>query len=147
MQIDIREVPALPVLRRHFRLVLPEVGTKAAAACPGLEAEATARGLVIAGPFVFAATALPMDATTPFDLDVCLPVAESEGCAHLPPFRCAATDYRGPLAGLFERGYGPLLRAIEAAGHRPSGTSREVYHHWAGPEEAGNRVEIQIGIH
>ncbi|WP_043539844.1 GyrI-like domain-containing protein [Salinarimonas rosea] len=146
MRVEVKEIEALPVLIRRRRLTLPEVGAAAAEECPRLEDEAAARGLAVSGRFVFSAAGLPMDAATPFDLAFCLPVAAGADCERLPPFRCAAIDYRGPLADLFAQGYRPLLEAIAAAGHVPSGSSREVYHRWAGPGDTHNHVEIQIGL-
>lgn len=133
------------VLRRTHRLSLDAVGMHAAQAYAELRAEAQARGLTVNGPPIFAATGLPQDAHTPFDLDFCLPV-EGADLPMLPALRCARRLYEGPLADLFTHGYGPLLQAMAEAGLRAGGQSREVYHVWHGPESPDNRIEIQIGL-
>ncbi|UPG73056.1 GyrI-like domain-containing protein [Roseomonas gilardii subsp. gilardii] len=96
------------------------------------------------GPPIFQAWGMPQDAQTEFELAFCLPVAG--GDHELPPLRCAAAIYEGPISGLFIHGYEPLLQAIAAAGLQASGESREVYHRWQDPEAMDNRIEIQIGL-
>lgn len=142
--MEIKDVAPLSVVRQHRRLTLPEVGPAAAAAAAAVTAAAEAAGLSAAGPWIFAAHGLPRDKVTSFDLDYCLPV--TGGTDRLPALHCAAQVYEGPLSGLFSDGYAPLLAAIAAAGLRPTGESREVYHRWEGPDSAANRVEIQIAV-
>lgn len=152
--------PAVCVLRRSQRLRLPDIAAVAGPLCAELEAHAQASGFAIDGPPIFTAQGLPDDIETLFDWAACLPVADAQGMPAdephvpsgqteltvLPPLSCVRTVYVGPLAGLFAHGYQPLLRAIAEAGLRTSGTSREVYHVWHGPEAPDNRIEIQIGI-
>lgn len=142
--MEIKDVAPLPVVRQHRRLTLPEVGPASVAACAAVTAAAEASGLSAAGPWIFAARGLPRDTVTSFDLDYCLPV--TGGTDRLPALHCAVLTYEGPLSGLFSDGYAPLLAAIGAAGLRPTGDSREVYHRWEGPDSPANRVEIQIGV-
>lgn len=142
--MEIKDVPPLSVVRQHRRLTLPEVGTASVEASAAVTAAAEAAGLSAAGPWIFAAHGLPHDRETVFDLDYCLPV--TGGTDRLPALHCAAQVYEGPLKGLFSDGYAPLLAAIAAAGLRPTGESREVYHCWEGPDSPANRVEIQIAV-
>ncbi|SOD97562.1 AraC family transcriptional regulator [Caenispirillum bisanense] len=142
--MEIKDVAPLSVVRQHRRLTLPQVGPASVEACAAVAAEVEAAGLSVAGPWIFAARGLPRDTETAFDLDYCLPVAG--GSDGLPALHCAAAIYEGPLTGLFSDGYAPLLAAIAAAGLRPTGDSREVYHRWEGPDSPANRVEIQIGV-
>ncbi|KOF53631.1 MULTISPECIES: GyrI-like domain-containing protein [unclassified Achromobacter] len=143
--MELKTVEPLAVLRDRRRVTLAQVGALAAGIYPELERQAAAGGLRVEGPPVFAAHGLPQDAQTPFELDYCLPVAGAAPHT-LPRLRCASLLYQGPLDRLFSQGYQPLLRAIAEAGLTPTAESREVYHAWAGPQSAANRIEIQIGV-
>lgn len=143
--MELHITPPLAVLSCRRRLRLPEIGLHAPRVYADLHARARSRGFAADGPPVFVARDMPTDAQTLFDMDFCLPVKGGD-LPLLPPLRCARAIHEGPLAGLFVRGYQPLLQAIALAGLRMSGESREVYHAWHGPESPDNRIEIQIGL-
>ncbi|MDO2949351.1 GyrI-like domain-containing protein [Aeromonas simiae] len=143
--MEIITLPERTVLAQTHTLTLAEVGLRSAATCPALEQRARQLGLTIDGPWQFVAEGLPERADHPFTLRICLPVqGEHPALTRLPACRCARRLYQGPLNALFEQGYQPLLAAIRAQGLPLSGESREVYHHWAGPDSPDNRIEIQF---
>lgn len=142
--MQIYSLAPITVLQRRERLSIAQIAAQAGPACTALRAEAEARDLVVNGPMIFQAWQMPQDAHGEFELNFCLPVAG--GDQQLPALQCASTIHEGPLDELFSRGYRPLLEAIAAAGLRPTGESREVYHRWNGPEATDNRIEIQIGV-
>ncbi|GIZ11063.1 AraC family transcriptional regulator [Pseudomonas sp. NCCP-436] len=143
--MNIQHIEAISVLQQQHRLNIAQIGERAAAALAELQADAAARGMEISGPPIFQAQQMPQDAQCEFSLAFCLPVS-GKTAQQLPALRCASRIYQGALDGLFSEGYEPLLAAITAAGLRPSGESREVYHCWHGPQSADNRIEIQIGL-
>ncbi len=144
--------PETLVLATSRTLTIPQVSTFSAAAIPGLEADAHAQGLTFTGPWIFVSHNLPQDATTTFSLMICRAV-EPTGDYHgeyaleaLPPLPCATLDYRGPLQGIFEGGYTPLLEQVLQSGIPLTGEIREVYHVWTTPQSPDNHVEIQVGL-
>lgn len=91
------------------------------------------------------------DPAQPFDMEIGYPVAENAAAPaglsvrNLPAFRCATVTYRGPMRHLDEA-YAKLIPEIIAAGYIPSDETRESYTTWAGPDSAGNVVQIEVGI-
>ncbi|WPC04992.1 AraC family transcriptional regulator [Pseudomonas benzenivorans] len=134
-------------------LSIPEIAAQAQACCAEITRVAEARGLKVAGPWVFVSHKLPSNASERFRIAFCLPVEgtldEPAGAVEsreLAAMRCVHGDYHGPLAGIFAQGYAPLVEGALAAGHRLTGESREVYHRWQGADSPDNRIELQFGI-
>ncbi|GGY19867.1 hypothetical protein GCM10011289_24160 [Paludibacterium paludis] len=146
-------VEPLTVLYAAQELTIPEIGSHAEKLCAALLAEAQKQRLSIAGPWVFVYHKLPANGTDRCLAEFCLPVDGPEtgsdsafAVKTLNRFACAASEYRGSLAGLFEHGYQPLVNDITGAGLRVTGESREIYHAWAAPDSPDNRVELQFGV-
>ncbi|QFU15807.1 hypothetical protein GDR74_05985 [Microvirga thermotolerans] len=150
--MEIKMTNPITVLSAERMLTLPEVASASAELCPAMARDAERHGLTVDGPWIFVSHGLPKDSRTAFRIAFCLPVsvaAPYDGAyavKTLEPMVCASGRHEGPLPTLFSDGYGPLLRAIEDAGHALSGESREIYHRWQGPDSAGNRIEIQFGL-
>jgi GNAT superfamily N-acetyltransferase len=144
--------PETLVLATSRTLTIPQVSAFSATAIPALEADAQAQNLTFSGPWIFASHNLPQDATTTFFLQICRaidPPEQYEGdhtVEPLPPMPAATLDYKGPLQGIFEGGYTPLLEQVLQSGIPLTGEIREVYHVWTTPESPSNHVEIQVGL-
>jgi GNAT superfamily N-acetyltransferase len=144
--------PEILVLAASRTLTIPQVSSFSATAIPGLEADARAHGLTFIGPWIFVSHNLPQDATTTFSLKVCRAIEPPEHyqgnyiVEPLPPLPCAMLDYKGPLQGIFEGGYTPLLEQVLQSGIPLTGEIREVYHVWTTPESPDNHVQIQVGL-
>lgn len=150
--MNIIETPDMWVLCMRRRLRIPEIGQAAAECAPVIDGEIRDRGLAVAGPWTFIAHGLPKDGRTPFDWQICRPVAEPRGydgpleLRHLEPAVMASRVHQGSLRTLFTQGYAPLVAEIEMSRHVLSGESREVYHGWNGPGAPYHRIEIQFGL-
>ena len=150
--MDIKNTDPVTVLSLERTVTIPQIASVSAELCPLIEEEAARHGLAVVGPWIFVSHGLPQDGRTAFRAAFCLPVsAESayEGACllrPLEPIRCASRHFTGPLGALFSEGYGPLMRAAQAAGHVFTGESREVYHRWNGPDATDNVIEIQFGL-
>ena len=91
------------------------------------------------------------DLSQPFTLDV--------GCSAQPdtkpvgtfkvrkvePFRCATVLFTGPIKHIGEA-YQKLVADLDGAHLTTTGTSREFYLYWEGPDSPNNVVQIQMGI-
>lgn len=150
--LDIKTTAPMTVLSAERMITIPEVAAVSAELCPVIMQDAERHGLTITGPWIFVSYGFPKDAQTTFKIEFCLPVTIQDSyrgdfvLKTLEPILCAAGQHKGPLRTLFSDGYGKLLQATTAAGHRFSGESREIYHRWQGPDAADNRIEIQFGL-
>lgn len=150
--MNIIETPDMWVLRMTRRLTIPQVKHAAAECAPVIDRVIEAAGLLVAGPWTFIAEGLPKDGKTPFDWQICRPVAEPEGydgpleLCHVPPTIAASRLHQGSLRTLFTQGYAPLVAEIEMSRHVFSGQSREVYHGWHGPGSSYQKIEIQFEL-
>lgn len=141
------------VLCARERLVIGQIGAWAARLWPVIEAELTQYGLTQTGPTVFVSHGRDGSVDRPFEHAFCVPVdqkaAETYAGAFqlttLPAVEHASATLVGPLTReAMARAYQACVDEINAAGRDFSGETREVYHHWSGPEAADNRVEIVI---
>jgi effector-binding domain-containing protein len=113
--------------------------------------KAAAGRLSFTGPCLFVYHDPGEDPAQPFDMEIGHPVADNAAAPaglsvrNLPAFRCATVTYRGPMRHLDEA-YAKLIPEIIAAGYIPSDETRESYTTWAGPDSAGNVVQIEVGI-
>lgn len=150
--MEIKKTEFITVLSAKRRITIAEIAAVSAELCPALMEDAEQHGLKVNGPWIFVSHSLPRDEHTAFKAEFCLPVDAAPSyqgvyvLKTLEPILCASRHYEGPLRSLFTDGYGPLLRTIDAAGHVLSDESREVYHHWRGPDAADNQIEIQFGL-
>ena len=150
--MEIKETAFLRVLSAQRRITLPQTPVMSAEVAPQIEAEAGRLGMQVTGPWTFIATSLPKDKRTEFDLRMCLPVAYADRYSgpfellDMEPIMVASTIYRGPVRGLFTRGYAPLISKIENSRHAFSGESREIYHQWNGSQAQYHMIEIQFGL-
>jgi hypothetical protein len=46
-----------------------------------------------------------------------------------------------------DRAYEKLGPSVTAAGHTPTGETRELYLYWEKPESPNNVIQLQMGIH
>jgi effector-binding domain-containing protein len=105
----------------------------------------------IAGPSIFVAVGATGDPETPFKLSMGFSVAEGTKPAgdfkvkKLADFRCATVLYSGPPAKVGEA-YGKLFASLMAAGHQPTGETREYCLYWESEKSPNNVMLIQAGI-
>lgn len=150
--MEIKKTDFMTVLSAERMITIAEVAAVSAELCPAMMEEAEQHGLKVIGPWTFVSHGLPRDGNTTFRIEFCLPVSAggsyrgSYALKTLKPILCASRHYEGPLQRLFSDGYGPLLQAIDTAGHALSGESREVYHRWQGPDAPDNQIEIQFEL-
>ncbi len=133
-------------------LTLPEVAAWRDRTVPNQLNDAEAAGLEAVGPCTFVSDHLPQDDTTPFQLIICRPI-ESGGdyagefqIVELPAITAGQAHYEGPLSGIYQAAYAPLLEELLTSETPLSGVVREIYHVLADPDSAENKVEIQIAI-
>jgi len=150
--MQIVETEDLWVLSQSRRLTIPQVKAAAAEICPQIDAEISRLGMSAGEPWIFVSHNLPRNAKTPFDWRCCRPVCRPDfydgpfELLHLEPIMVAAQMHLGPIRTLFTQGYAPLVKAIEESRHAFSGESRELYHHYDGPQAGYQKIEIQFGL-
>lgn len=133
-------------------LTLPEVAAWRDRTIPNLLNDAEAAGLVATGPWTFVSDHLPQDDTTPFQLTICRPIASGgdyEGefqIVELPAITAGHAHYEGPLSGIYQAAYAPLLEELLTSETPLSGEVREIYHVLADPASADNKVDILIAV-
>ena len=133
-------------------LTLPEVADFRDTTIPNLLNDAQAWELVATGPWTFVSSQLPQDAETTFDLVICRPIAAGGDYAgefqiiELPAITAGVAHFEGPLAGIYQAAYAPLLEDLLASETPLTGEVREIYHVLAEPDSPTNKVEILIGV-
>jgi len=106
----------------------------------------------IMGPFIFEYRGADGNPETQFDLEMALPVKEGLNYQGkykyktLAPIECVEQRFTGPLSQLEEKGYGPLMNAMQEQGFAIKDTCREVYTKWVEPESPENIIELQMAI-
>lgn len=150
--MEIKKTGFMTVLSAARTIRIPEIVGVSMELCPAMMGDAERHGLAINGPWTFVSRDLPRDGHTAFRIEFCLPVSAGNSyrgdyiLKSLEPILCASSQHKGALQSLFSDGYGPLLQAINTAGHALSGESREVYHRWQAPDADDNQIEIQFGL-
>lgn len=102
------------------------------------------------GPLVFVYHDM-MDPSQAFNLDIGFVVPEgtsafgSSKLQKTQSFKCATVLFSGSLEHLSDA-YGKVMGGVGQAGLKPTGTTREVYLYWEGPQSPNNVVQIQVGI-
>ena len=133
-------------------LTLPEVAAFRDTAIPNMLNDAESAGLVATGPWTFVSSQLPQDTETTFDLVICRPIAAGGDYAgqfqiiELPAITAGVAHFEGPLSGIYQAAYAPLLNDLLTSETPLSGEVREIYHVLAEPDSPTNQVEILIGV-
>ena len=154
MEPPIKQIPAIPVISRTDRLTIPQIPAHSGPAVQSLIESLKQLGIPpIAGDMIYVYHGCNGDPTQEFDLEICLPVPSGlnlrlERPIELKtttPFRCVSVDYVGPMSG-FGAAWMNLVRWVSAAGHKPTGQSREIYKKWVSFNAPDNVTELQQGI-
>ena len=133
-------------------LTLPEVAAWRDRTVPDLLNDAESAGLVAVGPWTFVSDHLPQHDTTPFQLTICRPIAAGGDYAgqfqivELPSITAGQAHYEGPLSGIYQAAYAPLLEELLSSETPLSGEVREIYHVLADPSSPDNKVDILIAV-
>jgi len=139
------------LLHADTETTLAKIGAVAGQVIPAILKAADEGHVRITGPLVFVYQGTTGQPDTPFKLTIGLPVAEGTKpvgdfkVRKLADLRCATVLFSGPMAKLGEA-YGKLFPALMAAGHVPTGETREYYLYWESPESPNNVLLIQAGI-
>jgi effector-binding domain-containing protein len=62
-----------------------------------------------------------------------------------PAFKCASTEYKGPMSGIKDA-WMNFGTEVGKAGYQAVNSWREVYIHWVAPESEEDVTELQLGI-
>ncbi len=150
--IRIKEIPEKQFFCLKKELLMAEVQAFAAEKFQELVRKATQLRLGQKGPLVLTISGYQGDPTKTFTAEVDFPYAEQNddykgayAYRTAPKFKCASVIYQGPIGGTGES-WGKLVQAAIAAGHQPTGESREVFLDFEGPDSKDNIIELQLGI-
>jgi predicted transcriptional regulator YdeE len=150
-EMRIQRLPGPTYLHAETETTLAKIGQVAGETIPAL-LKALAEGNVrLPGPMINVYRGATGEMDTPFKL--CIGFAVAEGTKpvgvykvkKLDDFRCATVLFSGPMAKIGEA-YGKLFPALTAAGHTPTGETREYYLYWESDKSPNNILLIQAGI-
>ena len=150
-EMRIQRFPGPTYLHAERETTLAKIGGVAGEVVPAL-LKAVADGNVrITGPMINVYQGATGDRETSFKLCIGLAVAEGTKpvgdfkVKKLDDFRCATVLFSGPMAKIGDA-YAKLFPALMAAGHTPTGETREYYLYWESDKSPNNIVLIQAGI-
>ncbi|HPD16087.1 MAG TPA: GyrI-like domain-containing protein [Planctomycetota bacterium] len=150
-EMRIQTFPARTYLYAERETTIAKVGQTFAEVVPPLVKVAEAGQARITGPLVSVAVGATGEPDAPFKLFVGFLVADDTKpvggfqVKKLAEFRCATVLYSGPSAKT-SQAYGRLFEALTAAGHVPTGETREYNLYWESPESPNNVMLIQAGV-
>lgn len=150
-QMRIQTLPGRTYLYAERETTIARVGQTFAEVVPLLVKAAEAGQARITGPLASIAVGATGQPDTPFRLFIGFLVADDTRpvggfqVKKLADFRCATVLYAGPSARSGEA-YARLFEALTAAGHVPTGETREYNLYWESPESPNNVLLIQAGI-
>jgi effector-binding domain-containing protein len=160
-EMRIQRLPGPTYLHAETETTLAKIGQVAGETIPALRKAIADQNRVvmahgggnvyITGPLIFVYQGATGEMDTPFKL--CIGFAVAEGTKplgvykvkKLDDFRCATVLFSGPMAKVGEA-YGKLFPALTAAGHTPTGETREYYLYWESDKSPNNILLIQAGI-
>ncbi|MBM4041604.1 MAG: GyrI-like domain-containing protein [Planctomycetes bacterium] len=150
-EMRVQTLPGRTYLYAERETTIAKVGEAYAEVVPALVKVAEAGQARITGPLVSIATGATGEPDTPFKLCIGFLVADDTKpvagfrVKKLADFRCATVLFSGPAAKSGEA-YGKLFEALTAAGHIPTGETREYSLYWESAESPNNVTLIQAGI-
>ena len=146
----VQTIPAFRYLYQSSRTTLADISAVATRTVGDMQAAIQDGKFHPNGPLVFVYHDM-MDPSQPFNLDIGFVVPEGTsafGSSKLQKtgsFKCATVLFSGSLEHL-SAAYGKVMGGVGHAGLKPTGTTREVYLYWEGPQSPNNVVQIQVGI-
>jgi effector-binding domain-containing protein len=150
-ELRVQTLPGRTYLYAERETTIPKVGQAFAEVVPAIVKVAEEGKARITGPLVSVATGATGDPDTPFKLQIGFfvaddtkPVADFK-VKKLADFRCATVLFTGPVAKTGQA-YQKLFESLTAAGHVPTGETREYCLYWESAESPNNVVLIQAGI-
>jgi len=151
-KMRIKEVPEKQFFCAKKQIKIAEVGQFAGETIPALAKKALELKLAQSGPIVLSYIGFKGDPEEPFTIVARFPVPAADDdyrgdffFEKTPKFKCASLIYQGPVKGIGEA-WGKLVSEAMAAGHQPTGESREVLLGWESADSSNNIVELQFGV-
>ena len=153
MKTEPKQVAPVHVLSRRDRLTIPQIPGHSGPAIDSLFEVLKRQNVKPAGSLIYIYHGCDGTPTTPFDLEICVPVpadakftpgAQME-LKSTSPFKCVATDYVGSMTGIGES-WMKFVQSICAAGQKPTDQSREIYKKWIAFDSPDNVTELQQGV-
>ena len=150
-EMRIQNLPGRTYLYAERETTIAKVGEAFAEVVPAIVKVAEQGQARITGPLTSVAVGATGEPDTPFELFIGFLVADDTKpvagfkVKKLADFHCATVLYSGPSAKTGEA-YAKLFEALIAAGHVPTGETREYNLYWESPESPNNVMLIQAGI-
>lgn len=146
----VQTIPGFEYEFQSSRTTLQKLSVNASQIISDLQAAVSLGKIHPIGPLVFTYREMT-DLSQPFNLDIgfIVPVGTKEFPSFklhkTEAFKCAVVLFSGSLEHLSDA-YGKVMADLGRAGLRPTGTTREFYLYWEGPQSPNNVVQIQVGI-
>ena len=150
--METKIIEAKKVLFVSLKTSLSTIGEQSSPLAYGIMKEIESHGITPVGPMEYIYIGASGDLDNIFDLDIAIPVSDSEAnqksqyeTRNLEDYKCMSYTHKGSLDGLAQV-YNDLFEKINKSGAKPTNEVREVYQVWEGPTSEKNVVEIQIGL-
>jgi effector-binding domain-containing protein len=150
-EMRVQRLPGRTYLYAERETTLAKIGQTYAEVVPAIVKIAEEGRAHITGPLVSICVGATGEAETPFKLSIGFFVADDTKpvgdfkVKKLADFRCATVLFSGPSAKSGEA-YKKLFESLTAAGHTPTGETREYSLYWESAESPNNIMLIQAGI-
>jgi len=150
-EMRVQRLPGRTYLYGERETTIAKVGQAFAEVVPAIVKVAEEGRARITGPLTSVCVGSTGEPDTPFQICIGFPVADDTKpvagfkVKKLADFRCATVLFSGPAARTGEA-YRKLFESLTAAGHVPTGETREYSLYWESPESPNNVMFIQAGI-
>ena len=150
-EMRVQRLPGRTYLYSERETTLAKIGQAFAEVVPAIVKVAEEGRARITGPLVSVCLGATGEPETPFKLSIGFFVADDTKpvgdfkVRKLADFRCATVLFSGPAAKTGEA-YKKLFESLTAAGHTPTGETREYSLYWESAESPNNVMLIQAGI-
>lgn len=147
----IQKFPAVTIVYAQTETTLNKIAQYAQPSMAAIEKAMVDAKLPMQGGPIFVYDGATGQPDQPFKLTIGFPVPEGSKAAgdyqvkKLAEIRCATVIYSGPMPKIGE-GFSKLFQSLMAAGHMPTGETREHYLYWESADSPNNIVLIQAGI-
>lgn len=150
--MQVKEVNPINFVYFRTKTRVGELGRFVGVIARELYRDAALHDLEITGPVYWNYFGFNGNESTPFTLDIALPVAEMPGVYHgnfqlkrEDPFTCVSLVHTGSWFDL-QQNYRRMMEFLAIRGLEPSGNNREIYLNIDFMNPAANVTEIQVGV-
>ena len=151
----VKQTPNYTVLCTKQQVTILQIPEVASNFMPKLSAFAIKNQIMISGPAIFFYEGECVDASTPVQLTLAIPVCHTTTCDNLPPefslqtikpIKVVSYEHSGAMKNIAQSYYKLKDQAEDAGFTLANNFSCEIYTHWAGLDSPDSRTEIQFKI-